>query len=394
MANIIKYFLLGVLTGLIILGMSKFYLDFKNNYVSKEELKQILADQNNFFNQVNPNYKKIEPRSNSITRAVQKVNKAVVGINVVKLKKQYIRSPFSDDPIFRQFFPPRYVNKKIPSVGSGCIYSPDGYIITNEHVIHNAYEEGIIVTTTEGKEYKAKIIGADQISDIAILKIDVKDHAFIKIGDSEDIIIGEWVIALGNPYGLFEYSNQPLITVGVVSGLNINFGKSRDGLHFYESMIQTDASINPGNSGGPLVNSEGEIIGVNTMIYSSDSGGSIGIGFAVPINKVLKIKNILMENGYVNRNINWGFQLSNLNTDKKDVAGVSVVNVLENSPAFKAGFKKGDIIVGVENLKINNFADIKNALLEAKDYKVNDLVDFYIYRDKDYKKIKMQLEAY
>ncbi|MBU4485701.1 MAG: trypsin-like peptidase domain-containing protein, partial [Candidatus Delongbacteria bacterium] len=263
----------------------------------------------------------------------------------------------------------------------------------------------IIITTTEGKEYEAEIIGSDERSDIAVLKIDVADHPFIKLGDDKDISRGEWVIAFGNPYGLFEYVNNPLITVGVVSGLKINFGYNTKDKHFYENMIQTDASINPGNSGGPLVNSKGEVIGMNTMIYSSGSGGSIGIGFAIPINKIKDISLTLIEKGYINRNFYFGFaKLSNtqlktlLNKKKPDeeesVKGVVVLEVQPDSPAAKAGFKKDDIIIAVDNVKINNFNDMGKALLEVKDYKVGDKVEFVVHRDNEFKRLNMILESY
>jgi len=154
-------------------------------------------------------------------------------------------------------------------------------------------------------------------------------------------------------------------------------------------MIQTDASINPGNSGGPLVNSNGEVIGMNTMIYSENGGGSVGIGFATPINKIKKVIKILMEKGYVNRNIYWGFLISKNSTNK----GVLVSKIIKNSSAEKAGLRENDIILGVENIKISSFDDIENALLSAKDYKVGDKVNFVIKRDKKVIKIGMVLES-
>ncbi len=373
-----KTFISGLVTGLLVLGVFHFYSQY-----DKDKNTQI----------VNPDIELATSRQNAITKAVKEVSPTVVGINVVKLKKQKVKTVFDNDPFFSNFFPPQYRNKAIPSAGSGFIYSPEGYIITNNHVIANAKQ--IVITTTEGKEYRAKIVGVDERSDIAVLKIDVEDHKYAKMSD-EELIRGEWVIAFGNPYGLFEYVNNPLITVGVISGVDINFGFSAKDRHFYESMIQTDASINPGNSGGPLVNSEGEVVGMNTMVYSQGGGGSIGIGFAIPIQKIVSIANTLIEKGFVDRNFYFGFKLDDLPIENvgERPKGVLVKLVQEHGPAEKAGLKKGDIIIAVENVKINNFNEMGKALLEAKDYKVGDRIEFIVSRQGTYEKIVIVLEAY
>ncbi|MBN2790373.1 MAG: trypsin-like peptidase domain-containing protein [Candidatus Delongbacteria bacterium] len=377
----LRTFISGLITGSLILLIFYFY----SHRDGVEKVQPVVTHGSQEIN---------VSRENAITKAVKEVSPSVVGINVVKVKKQKVKTVFDNDPFFSNFFPPQYRNKAIPSAGSGFIYSPDGYIITNNHVITDAKQ--IIITTTEGKEYQAKIVGFDERSDIAVLKIDVEEHKFAKMSD-EELIRGEWVIAFGNPYGLFEYVNNPLITVGVISGVDINFGFSAKDRHFYENMIQTDASINPGNSGGPLVNSEGEVVGMNTMIYSKEGGGSIGIGFAIPINKVISIANTLIESGEINRNIYFGFKLADLPdqvTDDKKPNGVLVEKIQADSPAEKAGFEIGDVIIAVENVKINNYYDMGKALLEAKDYKVGDRVEFIVLRDSKYKKLVMILEAF
>ncbi|MDA3886517.1 MAG: trypsin-like peptidase domain-containing protein [Candidatus Delongbacteria bacterium] len=373
-----KTFISGLVTGLLVLGVFYFYMQY-----DKDNKPQI----------IDSGIEIVKSRENAITKAVKEVSPAVVGINVVKVKKQKVKTVFDNDPFFSNFFPPQYRNKAMPSAGSGFIYSPDGYIVTNNHVITGAKQ--IVITTTEGEEYQAKIIGFDERSDIAVLKIDVEDHNFAKTSD-EELIRGEWVIAFGNPYGLFEYVNNPLITVGVISGVDINFGFSTKDRHFYEGMIQTDASINPGNSGGPLVNSDGEVIGMNTMIYSKEGGGSIGIGFAIPIKKITSIANTLIEKGVIDRNFYFGFKLADLplGTDKERPNGVLVEVIQQDSPAEKAGFKKNDIIIAVENVKINNYYDMGKALLEAKDYKVGDRVEFIVMRDSKYEKLVMTLDAF
>jgi len=385
----LKYFIHGILTGLLValimlyIGLSRGLLD-SGRVQSISVSEEIASD-----------------RESAITKAVEEVSPAVVGINVVKVKKEKVRTLFDNDPFFANFFPPQYQNRVVPSMGSGFIYTPDGFIITNDHVIKDAQQ--IIITTTEGKQYEAKIVGADERSDVAVLKIDVAGHSFAKLGNEKEITRGEWVIAFGNPYGLFEYVNNPLITVGVVSGLKINFGYNTADKHFYENMIQTDASINPGNSGGPLVNSKGEVIGMNTMIYSTGSGGSIGIGFAIPVNKVKDISQTLIEKGAIDRNFYFGFKLSdfidpaflkNKKSDGQNVTGVKVVEIQKNGPAEKAGFEAGDIIIAVDNIKINNFNDMGKALLELKDYKVGDKIEFVVHRKDEFKKLQMILEAY
>lgn len=405
----LKFFLAGAVTCFICIAVYYYYYAEKN-FISRTELVNYLSqhttynalpvsmpiENNQVLSSEQTNSQITASRENAITLAVKQVTPGVVGINVLKLKSEFMQSPLFDD-YFSQFFGPSYRNRNVKSVGSGVVYTSDGYILTNEHVIHNAQE--IIVTTTEGNKYPAKLIGADEKSDIAILKIEVNQHPHIRLGNSDQIINGEWVIAFGNPYGLFEYNNQPLVSVGVISGTGINFGRSQNKLHFYENMIQTDAAINPGNSGGPLVNAAGEVIGINTMIYS-ENGGSIGIGFATPINKVREITKILQKEGWVNRNINLGFSIVNLNDNiakafqitKQD--GVLITQIESNGAAAKAGFKVGDLIIGVENVKIDNFKDIKAALFDAKDYKVGDMVKLTIIRDNQLRKISMKLVSY
>jgi serine protease Do len=288
-----KYFIHGTLTGLLIASIL-FFLGLSRKIIGSGRDVFVSASEGISID-----------RESAITKAVKEVSPAVVGINVLKEKKEKVRTIFDNDPFFSNFFPPQYRNRIVPSMGSGFIYTEDGYLITNDHVIKDAQK--IIITTTEGKEYEAKLVGTDERSDIAVLKIDVTGHEYAKLGNDRDVERGEWVIAFGNPYGLFEYVNNPLITVGVVSGLRINFGFNTTDRHFYENMLQTDASINPGNSGGPLVNARGEVIGMNTMIYSTGNGGSIGIGFAIPIDKVKDISQTLIEKGFIDRNFYFGF---------------------------------------------------------------------------------------
>ena len=249
-----------------------------------------------------------DSRKTAITKAINEVSNTVVGVNVTKINKQRI-SPFMD-PFWDDFFP--YSRSyKVESFGSGVILNSDGFIITNEHVIHNANE--ILITTGAGQTYNAELIGSDELTDIALLKIDEKNLLSIKAGNSDSLIIGEWVIALGNPLGLFNISNKATATAGIVSALDMDFGRKESG-RVYQNMIQTDASINPGNSGGPLINSQGEVIGINTFIMTNNSyiGGSIGIGFAIPINLVEEIVKDLKEDGKVDRDYTTGIHIQNI----------------------------------------------------------------------------------
>ena len=177
---------------------------------------------------------------------------------------------------------PRVYNREINGLGSGAIISSDGYIITNDHVAGNAAE--VIITMTDGTHYDAKIIGTDMVSDVCILKIEGEEYFHVQFGDSDDILIGEWAIALGNPFGLFDINDKPTVTVGVVSSVGMNLGENSG--RYYMDMIQTDAAINSGNSGGPLVNVLGELIGMNTLIYTAQVLPAVSVlGLRFPLTK-------------------------------------------------------------------------------------------------------------
>ncbi|NUM63445.1 MAG: trypsin-like peptidase domain-containing protein, partial [Ignavibacteriaceae bacterium] len=250
-------------------------------------------------------------RRNIITETVKNVSPSIVGINVIEIREY--KDPFSsffDDPFFQRFFGNRgSYSQEVKGLGSGYIISEDGYIVTNDHVAGNATK--ITITLTDGRQFDAKLIGSDSASDICLLKIDGDDLPYVTLGNSDDIIIGEWVIALGNPFGLFELNDKPTVTVGVVSasGMNLDAINNR----YYLNMIQTDASINGGNSGGPLVNSEGKVIGMNTLIFTAGGNtGSIGLGFAIPINKVKRIVEELKKNGSIDRNFEIGMRIQTI----------------------------------------------------------------------------------
>jgi len=332
-------------------------------------------------------------RTNAITRAIGTVAPAVLGINVTQVREYRTRNPFWDDPLFRQLFPERIYRQKIPNLGTGFIVSPDGYIVTNEHVVHNATE--IVVSMTSGEKVPAQIVGSDYYSDIALLKIEGQNLPYIEMGNSDSVIIGEWVIALGNPFGLFSNNDQPSVTVGVVSAVNRDFDRNAEG-RVYKDMVQTDAAINRGNSGGPVVNGMGEVIGMATMIFTEGGGGSLGIGFAIPINRIKTIVDELRSRGEVNRNYWTGLSIQNLDRliamsmNLPGTDGVIVTDVEPNSPGERAGFQVGDVILAINGQDVKNYNAVRG-YLENEDLKVGDRLRFTAFRDGKNKILTLQL---
>ena len=334
-------------------------------------------------------------RHNAITRAIQNISPAVASVNVIQLKEIARKSPFSD-PFFEFFFPYELHRQKVKSSGSGVVISPDGYVLTNYHVIENAHE--IIVSLPGGEEYKSEIIGKDRFTDLALLKMEGANFPYATLGNSNELIIGEWVVALGNPFGLFDVSDQPTATAGIISALNMDFGQQESG-QIFQDMIQTDAAINPGNSGGPLVNGLGEIVGINTFIYtgSNYSQGSIGISFAIPINRAKHIAEELKNKGKIDRNYSTGLQVQSLNKrvirylNLPFATGVIVVAVEKGSSGYKAGIDIEDIILALNGVQISSAQDIKNIILD-QDIRPGDKITLKIYRDGETKLIKLKLE--
>ena len=333
-------------------------------------------------------------RQTSITKAVEKVSPSIVGINIEEV--QEYRDPFSDDPFFRQFFGdqlPQNQKQVVRGLGSGFIVSEDGYILTNDHVAGNATK--ISVTLTTGETVEAKLIGSDKATDVAILKINKSNLPFVAIGNSDNVIIGEWAIALGNPFGLFEINDKPTVTVGVISAKDMKVNAEAN--RVYKEMIQTDASINRGNSGGPLVNADGEVIGMNTIIYTGGNynSGSIGVGFAISINRVIKIMEELKSNGKIDRNFEAGFRIQAVDEQMaqyynlKNKNGVIVTQVLKGSNADKAGLKPEDIIIEANNEKVRNDQDI---IFIVQDMRSGDILKLKAIRKGSEENIEFKLE--
>ena len=334
-------------------------------------------------------------RHNIITRTVAESSPAVVGVNVTKIRQYrdpFIPSPFYNDPFFQRYFGERSYTQRVESLGSGFIVSPDGYIVTNDHVAGAAVE--IVVTLTDGRHLEAKIVGTDPVSDITLLKVDETGLPHLSFGDSDDVIIGEWVVALGNPFGLFEVNEKPTVTVGVVSATDMNLEPVDR--RYYIDMIQTDAAINGGNSGGPLVNSVGEVVGMNTIIYTSgNSRGSIGLGFAIPINKVKRVIEELKEKGKIDRNFHTGMAVQNIDDEVMNYfklessKGVIVTRIVRDSPAAVAGLEPGDVIVELGGYRVNNQQTLLGVLQE---FRVGDDVDLRVVRGDEEIELTMNLE--
>ena len=329
-------------------------------------------------------------RQNAITHVAAMASPTVVGINVIEVRQVRQWSPWGDDPFFRQFFGDRVYTQQVQGLGSGFIISTDGYVLTNDHVAGNAKE--VTVTLTNGEKYKASIVGTDPVSDVCLLKIDGKNLPFLRLGNSEDVMTGEWVLAFGNPFGLFDISDKPTVTVGVVSATGINL-RSQEG-RVYRGMIQTDAAINSGNSGGPLVNTLGEVIGINAVIFTPNQG-NIGLGFAIPINRVKSVVTELKKKGKIERQFWTGLEVQNVDArvaryfglDRPE--GVIVSDVRRDSPAERGGFKVGDIILEVNGEKVDDEASLVSIIEDAR---VGDVLGTKVYRDRQTLSLKLKLE--
>ena len=330
-------------------------------------------------------------RETAITRAIEKVGPAVASINV----EQHISS-VSYDPFFGFMYPREIYPMK--SSGSGVVISPDGFVMTNHHVIENA--DKITVTLSGGDEYEAEIIGSDETSDLALIKLAGSDFPYAELANSDDLLIGEWVIALGNPFELFSISNKPSASVGIISATNMDFGMQKSG-KVLQDMIQTDAAINPGNSGGPLVNAMGQVIGINTFIFTDYEHfrGSVGIGFAIPINSARRIAEELRMTGEIDRGYSTGLIVQSVTRsisrylDIPFVKGVIIVEVNQSSPADMTGLEPGDVILTVNGEDVNKPSDIRTVILE-NDFRSGDKVTLQIFRNGNYKKVKMRLGKY
>jgi len=307
----------------------------------------------------------------AVIKVAADVGKSVVSISSVGREKIGVnlpeRSPlnrFNDDS-FRNFFEdffgtqPEVEFKRI-GLGSGVVIDKNGYVLTNEHVVLGASE--IKVKLSDGREFDAQVAGSDKRSDLAVIKINATALTPVKLGDSDSLKIGKWVVAVGNPFGFAIDNPEPTVTVGVISALHRYVPALGRRERTYDELIQTDAAINPGNSGGPLVNLDGEVIGINTAIISL-SGGYQGLGFAIPVNKIKRVLPKLMKGEKIA--YGWlGLSIQDLNEDLrnyfgvKELAGIIVVQVYNNSPASTAGVKEGDLILAFSDQPVKASRDL------------------------------------
>lgn len=309
-------------------------------------------------------------RQNAIVTATRKASPGVVTV-VATMTMQTTYNPFFDDPFFRDWsdmfggFPGQTMERKVKGSGSGFIFDPNGYIMTAEHVVHGAQSISVILPT--GKQYPATLVGSDFAHDIAVLKIDDTNLPSMEMGSSTDLMVGEWAIAIGSPFWGAVKEPTPTITVGVVSAIGRSFRRSgQGGFRVYENLIQTDAAINPGNSGGPLVNSLGQVIGVNTAIITP-SGGNVGIGFAVGIDQAKdSARKIINGSGLTKSTL--GVYLIALTpevqeeTGLKGINGLLVADVDGKGAAAKSGIRSGDVIVNLDGKDMKSIEDYDNAM--------------------------------
>ena len=296
-----------------------------------------------------------ESRRTAITEAVAQVAPAVVTVQTETVERGPV-DPFDA-------FTGRAGTRILPGLGSGFITRADGIVITNAHVVVGATR--ISVALPDGTTFPGRLLGADTLNDLAVIKIEGRNLPVVKLGNSSDLVVGEWAIAIGNPFGFVLGNSEPSVTAGVISATGRNLAVRAEGPGIYVDMIQTDASINPGNSGGPLVNAVGEVVGVNSSIYSP-SGGSVGLGFAIPINRVKRVTEDLLAHGTIRRP--WvGLKVETpAPGGPRGALGASVSSVVTGSPAAQAGLRPGDILVRSRDREIKNAYDWDAELLELR----------------------------
>ena len=301
-------------------------------------------------------------RRTALVAAADRVSGAVVSINVTS-RQQAPRSPWDF------VFVPEGA-RLVQGYGTGFILRSSGVIVTNQHVVANA--QRVVVTLADGSDLTATVLGEDPVTDIAVLRVKRDGLPTVALGHSTDLMIGEWVVALGNPYAYLLGNAEPTVTVGVVSATGRNILPNGDQTGLYLDMIQTDAAINPGNSGGPLTNALGEVVGVNSSIFSN-SGGSVGLGFAIPIERAVRVADEIIKNGTVRRA--WvGLEVEGARAMRqwKSQGGVALTSVAEGGPAARAGLRPGEVMVEANGRRLRNYLDWEAVKL---DLHVGDAVE-------------------
>ncbi len=370
----LSYLIIALLSSLITAGI---FFGFAPTFFRDNQAKTKIAKEVDYKKSVQPNEM---PTPNSIITAREKAAPAVVYIDTVSVVTTTPDIPEE----FRDFFPPGIFGnqQQVRGAGSGFIIRQDGYILTNEHVVRNA--QNLKVTLQGGKKFDGKVVGTDPQTDLAIVKINAKNLPTADLGNSDSLTAGQWVVAIGNPYGFHD-----TVTAGIISAL----GRSIDDPNDHGYLIQTDAAINPGNSGGPLVDLSGKVIGINEAIIANAQG----LGFAIPVNLAKKISKDLIEKGKVQRPATpWlGVGLTEINERIANYYGLNnqegaIIQVYQNSPAAKAGLQDGDIIKEVNHKKVKKPEDVVKLVGEAK---VGQEIELLIFREGQLKVYKIKLEA-
>jgi serine protease Do len=337
--------LLGVSLGLLIISGVLFFNSPRGGVASTPAQPQV----------VDKSQESIEAgRLNAIVRATRAVAPTVVNITSKHTEVYRTRSPFFPREWLELWGVPETYKKEIQSLGSGVVVAPNGYILTNEHVVRDA--EQIEVTFHTGETVLARLVDTAHDYDLAVIRVEMEDLPYAELGNSDDLVVGEWAIAIGQPFGQLLYDSQPTVTVGVISALHRDVKEDPNSDRLYKDMIQTDAAINPGNSGGPLINSKGEVIGINTFIFANRGGGNLGMGFAVPSNRGKWVLAEIQEHGRI-RDAWLGIRVSTitpelaagLNLNQKQ--GLLIREIDHESPAEKADMRLGDLIIAVNGQK-------------------------------------------
>ncbi len=324
-------------------------------------------------------------RRNAIVTATEQVSPAVVsitGLYRVRTRPMY-------DWFWNRYYPGQVRTQAVQ--GSGFIIDKRGYVFTNHHVIKGA--ERIQVTLADGKEYPATLVGPAPTYDLALLKIDGDEFPAVRLGDSDDLVVGEWAIAIGSPFGTYLADTQPTVTVGVISANHRDIKQDDSSEQIFNDMIQTDAAINPGNSGGPLINARGEVIGVNTLIFAGGGGGNVGLGFAIPINRVRRVYEEIVAHGRV-RDVWVGMGAADITPQTQAAlglpseSGVLVQSIEEDGPAEKAGLRAGDQIIAINGVKLQNRAHANRLIFGLG---VGDAVEMTVNRKDELLKFKVTL---
>lgn len=338
-----------------------------------------------------------EERTSAIVEATRRVSPAVVSVTAIRTKDIRTNPALYYRWLQQFYFNPSRLEQfggapilEFTSFGSGLVVSPDGYILSNEHVVREA--ERILVTMNDGTKAEATVTGADDGYDLALLKIAAQNLPYAPLGDSDRLAIGEWVIAIGSPFGYLLEDAQPSVTVGVVSAMHRDVKSSADAPVF-QNMIQTDAAINPGNSGGPLVSSAGEVVGINTFIFTAEGGNVPGMSFAIPINTSKMVIDELLHYGRVR--VTWtGISVSELSADEAKrlglpaEGGLLVKDVAAGGPGASAGIARGDVIVEVNGSKVLTVERASRALFGMR---VGDAADIVLVRSGKSRTVSLRL---